>query len=200
MIKLFQRQSVCYGKRTLLITNRSIPALLQTASCSSSAAEETEAPWEEPFKHALPKQETTYTDFKEANVNWDYVKRLLPLKVIPEMPKNCGILPSGWRPPKDPPPDLPYYIRRGTNHLPILFLERRRDELNPKTMDFEYVELVSLRGIDGDVFACEKDLRSFLERELGQPVATNVDELKNRIKVKGADRSLLEKFVFESGF
>jgi hypothetical protein len=36
----------------------------------------------------------------------------------------------------------------------------------------------------------------------GHPVATHVDELKGLIKVKGADRTLIEQFVydFESGF
>jgi hypothetical protein len=33
-----------------------------------------------------------------------------------------------------------------------IYLERRRDELNPKTMDFEYVELVVLKNIQGDIF------------------------------------------------
>lgn len=45
-----------------------------------------------------------------------------------------------------------YFIKRLANHLPPLFLERRRDELNPKTMDFEYVELVTLKNIYGDIF------------------------------------------------
>ena len=33
-----------------------------------------------------------------------------------------------------------------------IYLERRRDELNPKTMDFEYAELVVLKNIQGDIF------------------------------------------------
>uniref|UniRef100_A0A914D5D1 Large ribosomal subunit protein mL49 n=1 Tax=Acrobeloides nanus TaxID=290746 RepID=A0A914D5D1_9BILA len=143
---------------------------------------------------------TTYTDFKEAQVDWSYVERLLPPKIIPEIPKDCGITPSGWRAPRDPPPDLPYYIRRRRDHLLPLYLERRRDELNPNTMDFQYVELVKLNQIYGDVFACEKDLREFLEKEVNHPIATHVDELKGTIRVKGADRTLLEKFVFEQGF
>lgn len=52
----------------------------------------------------------------------------------------------------DPAPSLQYYIRRTRYHLPALFLERRRDQLNPKTMDYEYVELVALKQIYGDVF------------------------------------------------
>jgi hypothetical protein len=50
------------------------------------------------------------------------------------------------------PPDSAYYIRRGVDNMPELFLERRRDQLNPKTMEFEYVELVTLKNIHGDIF------------------------------------------------
>lgn len=101
-------------------------------------------------------------------MHWEYVRRLLPRRLIPEIPQNAaeGVTPSGWRAPRgereasekptdhssEKAPNLPYYIRRKANHLPSIFLERRRDELNPKTMDFEYVELVILTGIDGDVF------------------------------------------------
>uniref|UniRef100_A0A914PZQ0 Large ribosomal subunit protein mL49 n=1 Tax=Panagrolaimus davidi TaxID=227884 RepID=A0A914PZQ0_9BILA len=159
-----------------------------------------EKPWEDPWKHALPKQEQTYTDFKESSIDWSYVERLLPKETIPPMPLNCGILPSGWRPPLNPPPSLPYFIGRHRMHQPSLFLERRRDLLNTDTMDLEYVELVTMAEISGDVFECEKDLKEFLEKELGHPIATYIDEIKGRIKVKGAPRSLLEKFIFEKGF
>lgn len=150
------------------------------------------------FIHVVLEQ--TFTDFKESSINWSYVERLLPKETIPPMPMNCGILPSGWRSPMDPPPELPYFIGRNRKHQPALFLERRRDQLNTDTMDFEYVELVSVNEISGDVFACEKDLKEFLEKELGHPVATYIDEIKGKIKVKGAHRSLLEKFIFEKGF
>lgn len=97
------------------------------------------------------------------SVDWKYVERLLAPELIPEMPKTKEITPSGWRPPQgfstnliyllvsDPAPDLLYYIRRSRYHLPELFFERRRDQLNPKTMLYEYVEVVALRGIFGDI-------------------------------------------------
>jgi len=49
---------------------------------------------------------------------------------------------------------LPYYIARGIDNMPRIFLELRRDELNPKTMDFEHVDVVVLREIYGDIFVC----------------------------------------------
>jgi hypothetical protein len=39
-----------------------------------------------------------------------------------------------------------------------------------------------------------------LEKSLDHPVATHIDEIKGLIKVKGADRSLLERFVYDTGF
>uniref|UniRef100_A0A914I5R0 Large ribosomal subunit protein mL49 n=1 Tax=Globodera rostochiensis TaxID=31243 RepID=A0A914I5R0_GLORO len=159
-----------------------------------------EPQWKNPYKHALPEQKSTYSNFREATVRWDYVRRLLPHRLIPEIPRDFsdgGVTPSGWRAPRETAPNLPYYIGRKANHLPGIYLERRRDELNPKTMDFEYVELVILTGIDGDVFACERDLRAYLEKRLGYPIATHVDELKGKIRIKGADRTLVEQFVYD---
>lgn len=177
-----------------------------------------ERPWEDPWKEALPQTgmfiysiifiiiifliylDKTYTDYQESSVNWDYVQRLLPQEIIPPMPTGPGPYPSGWKPPLNPPPDLPYYIGRGRFHLPELYLERRRDKLNPNTMDFEYVELVTLKGITGDVFACEADLKQFVEDKVEHPIATYVDELKGLIKIKGAPKYVLEQFVFNKGF
>jgi len=40
-------------------------------------------------------------------------------------------------------------------------------------------------------------LRFYLEKYLGHPIATNVDELKGIIRIKGADRALVEQFVYD---
>ncbi|GMT11079.1 hypothetical protein PFISCL1PPCAC_2376, partial [Pristionchus fissidentatus] len=165
---------------------------------SSSTADD--KPWLNPWKHAIPQKEESVPEYVEVPIDWSVVERILPRTVVPDLPKHASYpTPSGWRPPMDPP-SLPYHVSRKRDHLFPLYLERKRDVLNEKTHDFDYVELVTLKGIDGDVFACESDLRAYLEKELGHSVATHVDELKGRIKVKGADRSLLEMFLFEKGF
>ncbi|CEF63698.1 39S ribosomal protein L49, mitochondrial [Strongyloides ratti] len=156
--------------------------------------------WEDPWNHALPKQTKTYTEVAEANIDWSLVERLMPIEVIPPMPDITGYSPSGWKAPSKELTNLPYSVTRRRDHMLPLYLQRRRDKLNEKTMDFEYVEIVTMRQIYGDVFACEKDLKQFLEDNLKHKVATSVDELKGTIKVKGADRSLLEKFLYEKGF
>ncbi|KAI6189597.1 hypothetical protein M3Y97_00025500 [Aphelenchoides bicaudatus] len=188
MIRLLNSRLLSSLKRQAFISSR-----LSSSSANDPNVEE--PVWKDPFKHALPKEEKTFTDYEEVPVNWSYVDRLFAPELIPEMPKTQEVTASGWRPPKDPVPDLPYYIRRSRYHLPELFLERRRDQLNPKTMLYEYVEVVALRGIFGDLFACEQDLKQFLEAKVEHPVATYIDELKGVIKVRGADRSLIELFM-----
>ncbi|VDN60129.1 unnamed protein product [Dracunculus medinensis] len=139
-------------------------------------------------------------DFVESHVDWKYVERLLSHKIIPDIPLHSKYpTASGWRPPK-PATGLPYYIARLRNHMLPLFLETRRDNLNFQTMDYEAVDLVVVKRIHGDVFACEQDLKKWLEKQIKHPVATNVDELKGVIKIKGADRSLVEKCLYEFGF
>ncbi|CAJ0954601.1 unnamed protein product, partial [Mesorhabditis belari] len=153
-----------------------------------------EEPWKNPWKHALPPQEKTFTDYEELQIDFRLVEELLPKETIPEVPNHESYpTPSGWKPPLDPPPNLPYYVRRRRDHVFPLYLERKRDMLNEDTLDFDYVELVAVRNVEGDVFACEADLRAYLENKLNHPVATHVDEIKGRIKVKGADRSAIER-------
>uniref|UniRef100_A0A0N4Z0E5 Large ribosomal subunit protein mL49 n=1 Tax=Parastrongyloides trichosuri TaxID=131310 RepID=A0A0N4Z0E5_PARTI len=156
--------------------------------------------WEDPWKNATPEQTKTYTEVAEANVDWSLVERLMPIETIPPMPQFDDFSPSGWKSPSKNIGDLKYCVIRRRDHMFPLYLERRRDKLNEKTMDFEYVEIVALRHVSGDVFACEKDLKSYLEEKVGHPIATNVDEIKGIIKIKGADRSLVEKFLYEKGF
>uniref|UniRef100_A0A0N5CD45 Large ribosomal subunit protein mL49 n=1 Tax=Strongyloides papillosus TaxID=174720 RepID=A0A0N5CD45_STREA len=156
--------------------------------------------WEDPWKHAIPEQTKTYTGVAEANIDWSLVERLMPLETIPPMPDISGYSPSGWKAPSKEFNGLPYAVSRRRDHMLPLYLERRRDKLNEKTMDYEYVEIVTMKQISGDIFACEKDLKQYLEEKVSHPVATSVDELKGIIKVKGADRSVLEQFLYDNGF
>ncbi|VDL64403.1 unnamed protein product [Nippostrongylus brasiliensis] len=170
-------------------------------SSTAEVNDDESKPWLNPWKHALPPKTSTTTSYEEVGIDWSFVERLMPHEVVPPLPVHESYpTPSGWQPPRDPPPNLPYYVRRRRDHMLPLYLSLKKDLLNEKTLDIDHVELVTLKGVDGDVFACESDLRKFLEAELGRPVATHVDELKGRIVVKGADRSLIEKFLFSQGF
>ncbi|KJH43880.1 hypothetical protein DICVIV_10112 [Dictyocaulus viviparus] len=184
--------------------SRSVLVMWKKSSRSLCKAIETEddsKPWLDPWGHALPRKSSTLTSVEEVDIDWSYVERLMPHEVVPPLPRHKSYpTPSGWQPPRDPPPDLPYYIRRNRDHTLPLYLSLKKDLLNEETLDIDHVELVTMRGIDGDVFACDADLRKFLASEFGKTVATHVDELKGRIVIKGADRSLIEKFLFAKGF
>lgn len=47
---------------------------------------------------------------------------------------------------------------------------------------------------------CEKKMREYLEEYLQHPVATQVDELKGLIRIKGADRAVVEQCLYDFGF
>ncbi|CAG9531623.1 unnamed protein product [Cercopithifilaria johnstoni] len=156
--------------------------------------------WDDPWQAAMPKTEHTRSKAVEISVDWKYVQRLMPRKLIPDVPKHDTYpTPSGWRPPK-PRPDLTFYVERNRDHLLPLYLETRRDQLDPKTLDFEYVELVLVKKIHGDIFECEKKIREYLEKYLHHPIATHVDELKGFIRIKGAERALVEQCLYDFGF
>uniref|UniRef100_A0A0N5A9S0 Large ribosomal subunit protein mL49 n=1 Tax=Syphacia muris TaxID=451379 RepID=A0A0N5A9S0_9BILA len=173
---------------------KSVVNLLSTSTSSND-----EPIWKDPFKIAMKKAETR-TDFEEVDVNWDYIERLLPLEVIPEVPKHESYpTPSGWCPPRSDV-NLPYHVSRRRDHLFPLYVSSRRDVLDEKTMDFTYVQVVKLRKISGDVFACAKDAQQFIEKEIKHPVGMNVDELKGMVTFKDVEKSLLEKFLYSCGF
>lgn len=49
-------------------------------------------------------------------------------------------------------PDLPYYVARTRHRTFPTYLERRRDKINPDDYQIDYVELVVLKNVEGDVF------------------------------------------------
>uniref|UniRef100_A0A8U8BU74 Large ribosomal subunit protein mL49 n=1 Tax=Geospiza parvula TaxID=87175 RepID=A0A8U8BU74_GEOPR len=58
--------------------------------------------------------------YEESTAEFGFVERLLPPSRIPDPPHPKYPTPSGWSPPADPPPDLPYLVRRSRLHnLPV---------------------------------------------------------------------------------
>ncbi|PAV92266.1 hypothetical protein WR25_09032 [Diploscapter pachys] len=177
-------------------TSAETPAEMKTKSTETDGK-----PWENPWKHALPEKTSTFTSFKELPVNWSEVERLFPIEIVPEVPHHDSFpTPSGWRPAANPPPDLPYYVRRRADHTLPLYLQTKKDKLNEKTLDIDHVEMVVIKKVEGDLFAFESDLRKYLEAKLGRPIATHIDELKGRVIVREVDRAEIERFLFDSGF
>jgi len=130
-------------------------------------------PWENPWLYALgaPPPPPEYTQVEVSRDEFRFVERLRPMQLIPDVPHHSAHpTPSGWRPPKSapttlqfpgvcqigqfsaPPLDLPYYVRRNRQHTFDVFLENRRDTLDTTTVEFNYIELVVLKNVHGDVF------------------------------------------------
>uniref|UniRef100_A0A672HBU6 Large ribosomal subunit protein mL49 n=1 Tax=Salarias fasciatus TaxID=181472 RepID=A0A672HBU6_SALFA len=54
-----------------------------------------------------------------------FVERLIPPSRIPVPPKHAGPAPSGWIPPADNPPPLPYMVRRSRMHnIPMTLIRK----------------------------------------------------------------------------
>nr|CAB3263985.1 39S ribosomal protein L49, mitochondrial-like [Phallusia mammillata] len=135
-----------------------------------------------------PSCETGYTVSKE---DFKWVKRLLPPSKIPDPPKHAEYpTPSGWSPPLDPPPDLPYFVRRNKYHEFSVTVET-------KVGGGAFTHITK---IEGDIWALNKDLARFLEPELKYDLATTVHEVNQRITVKGKFQDQVVKFLLLQGF
>ncbi|KAF5886008.1 39S ribosomal protein L49, mitochondrial, partial [Clarias magur] len=52
----------------------------------------------------------------ESTDEFCFVERLIPPARVPPPPRHAGPAPSGWTPPSETPPSLPYTIRRSRMH------------------------------------------------------------------------------------
>uniref|UniRef100_A0A672HB98 Large ribosomal subunit protein mL49 n=1 Tax=Salarias fasciatus TaxID=181472 RepID=A0A672HB98_SALFA len=62
--------------------------------------------------------------FVESAEEYRFVERLIPPSRIPVPPKHAGPAPSGWIPPADNPPPLPYMVRRSRMHNIPVYTDR----------------------------------------------------------------------------
>ncbi|XP_026188689.1 large ribosomal subunit protein mL49 [Mastacembelus armatus] len=134
--------------------------------------------------------EETRTGFLESTEEYGFVERLIPPSRIPAPPKRVGPSPSGWTPPADSPPPLPYMIRRSRMHnIPVytdLTHGSRRTTL--------------VRKVEGDIWALEKDVKQFLKEVTGQELPTQVNEVTMTLKVKGHFDKELKDWLVGKGF
>lgn len=138
--------------------------------------------------HAAP--EGKKTAILESTEEYKYVERLIPPSRIPAPPKHAGLTPSGWSPPADSPPPLPYMIRRSRMHnIPVytdLTHGSRRTTL--------------IRKVEGDIWALEKDVKQYLKEVTGKELPTQVNEVTMTVKVKGHFDVELKEWLVSKGF
>lgn len=84
------------------VTEVNSPAQVQNTSASSN---EFPPPWEDPWLYALgdprEKKPAEYTNFETSTKEFEWVRRLYPVRLIPTPPAHKSYpTPSGWIPPK----------------------------------------------------------------------------------------------------
>ncbi|CAB3983055.1 39S ribosomal L49, mitochondrial [Paramuricea clavata] len=95
--------------------------------------------------------------------------------------------PSGWVPPLNPPPSLPFEIKRSrTNNLPVYVDKKRGGSL----------VLTVIRNIKGDL----NELVRFLKENLGEEVHFQTNEITSQVKIKGYHKEAVVRLLKEHGF
>lgn len=126
----------------------------------------------------------------ESTEEYKFVERLIPPSRVPAPPKHTGPTPSGWTPPADSPPPLPYMIRRSRMHNIPVYTDLTNG--NRKT--------TLVRKVEGDIWALEKDVKHFLKEVTGKELPTQVNEVTMTLKVKGHFDEELKKWLASKGF
>ncbi|VDO42304.1 unnamed protein product, partial [Onchocerca flexuosa] len=90
------RHSLKWTKNTVELTKCHCRKITNKENATSSSEV-----WDDPWRAAIPKREHTRSRAVEIAVDWKYIQRLMPQKLIPDVPKHDTYpTPSGWRPPK----------------------------------------------------------------------------------------------------
>ncbi|KAM8862884.1 large ribosomal subunit protein mL49 [Spinachia spinachia] len=126
----------------------------------------------------------------ESTEEYKFVERLIPPSRVPAAPAHAGRSPSGWTPPADTPPPLPYMVRRSRMHnIPVY---------TDMTHGSRRTTLV--RKVEGDIWALEKDIKQHLKEVMGMEPLTQVNEVSMTLKVKGHVESELKEWLASKGF
>ncbi|XP_077573543.1 large ribosomal subunit protein mL49 [Stigmatopora nigra] len=132
----------------------------------------------------------TDTPFQESTEEYHFVQRLIPPSRVPSPPKHLGPTPSGWTPPAESPPDLPYMIRRSRMHNVPVYTD--------VTHGNRHMTLV--RKVEGDIWALERDTKEYLKKLTGRDMATQVNEVTMTLRVKGYFDKELKEWLVSKGF
>ncbi|KAK2496602.1 hypothetical protein MC885_004290 [Smutsia gigantea] len=132
-----------------------------------------------------------YPSFVESVDEYQFVERLLPPTSIPKPPKHEHYpTPSGWQPPRDSPPNLPYFVRRSRMHnIPVY-----------KDITHGNRQMTVIRKVEGDIWALKKDVEDFLSPMMGKIPITQVNEVTGTLRVKGYFDRQLKAWLLEKGF
>ncbi|XP_072101701.1 large ribosomal subunit protein mL49-like [Mobula birostris] len=138
-----------------------------------------------------PGSGSTYPGIVESTEEFHFVERLIPPTTVPVPPKHDRYpTPSGWCPPRDPPLDLPYMIRRSRMHnLPVY-----------TDITHGNRKMTVIRKIEGDIWTLDKDVKEYLAQLTGKTPLTQVNEVTMSLRVKGYFDKELKSWLLEKGF
>ncbi|XP_071331124.1 large ribosomal subunit protein mL49 [Trachinotus anak] len=126
----------------------------------------------------------------ESTEEYTFVERLIPPSRVPVPPKHGGPTPSGWTPPADSPPPLPYMVRRSRMHNIPVYTDLSRGSRRTTL----------IRKVEGDIWALEKDVKQYLKEVTGTELPTQVNEVTMTLKVKGHYDKELKEWLGCKGF
>lgn len=126
----------------------------------------------------------------ESTAEYKFVERLIPPSQVPAPPKHTGRTPSGWCPPAETPPPLPYMIRRSRMHNVPVYTD----------LTFGNRKTTLIRKVEGDIWALEKDVKQYLKEVTGKELPTQVNEVTMTLKVKGHFDAELKEWLVSKGF
>ncbi|XP_062393207.1 mitochondrial ribosomal protein L49 [Sardina pilchardus] len=126
----------------------------------------------------------------ESTEEYAFVERLIPSSRVPKPPTHDGPTPSGWIPPSEVPPDLPYMIRRSRMHNVPIYTDIKHGSQKSTIV----------RKVEGDIWALEKDMKDYLMEVTGRDLPTQVNEVTGSIRVKGHFDKELKEWLLSKGF
>lgn len=129
---------------------------------------------------------------------WSYVERLARITIAPEPKRRKDgepivPMPSGFVPPPENPPDLPYFVPRTRNHiLPVYY---HMDSVPEKCYTM-------VKQVTGDLWQLEEDLRTHLQSigHTDEKILSSVHETDARVLFRGKHLHQVVDWLHSQGF
>ncbi|RWS16583.1 39S ribosomal protein L49-like protein [Dinothrombium tinctorium] len=135
---------------------------------------------------------------------WFWVERLLKTNISPNPVRTDQTSPTGYVPPPEQPPNLPYFVARTRSKLlPVYKVVQGENyqfpDKQPKIKRGPEV-FTQIQRIDGDLRQLERDLRGWLEQKHSKRILSAVNEYKGTLKLAGDFVFDVVRWLEEQGF
>jgi len=160
------------------------------------------------FSAACLQKNESNLPYVESKEDFRFVERLLPPSRIPNPPKHDSYpTPTGWFPPADTIPDLPYHVSRDRYHqFPVEVIEDdfNKDDtpidINKIAQLEEKKMLTAVTNIRGDLWELAQDLEEAIRPHSEFDPVTSVDEDDCVVYIKGDFHKQVTEFLGKTGF